>query len=176
VESLVDQAANRLKTPKSDRSPCAHVSLGLRTVAVIEAAKGTIVLLLACGVVYLIQESDAAGGLFRLSPIHEDGRLSILFTDLASRATYGSLRVLAVGALAYAACGRLRHTAFGETGNGKKLRNLVYCFVFAARVILAAASSQLAAMRSAGCQCCDPFILPDSSRERTKLIRKWRGR
>ena len=103
MESPDDQAANRLKTPRSDRSRCAPVSLGLRTVAVIELAKGTIVLLLACGVVYLIRESDTAGGLLRLSPIDEDGRLSILFTDLASRATYGSLRVLAVGALAYAA-------------------------------------------------------------------------
>ena len=103
MESPDDQAANRLKTPRSDRSPCAHVSLGLRTVAVIEAAKETTVPLLAYGVVYLIQESDAARGWFRLSPIHEDGRLSILFTDLASHATYGSLRVLAVGALAYAA-------------------------------------------------------------------------
>jgi len=102
VESLVDQALNRLSTTRLDRSRSPQASLGLRTVAVFEATKGAIVLLLACGVLQLIHKSEVANGLTRLLHVSSEGKLSRLYTDLASRATDGTLWVLVVGALVYA--------------------------------------------------------------------------
>ena len=83
----------------------AKTSVGLRTVAVFEAVKGAIVLLLACGVLDLIHKNldDVAERLTEVLHVHPDGKLSSLFLKLPTHATDRALWVLAIGALAYAA-------------------------------------------------------------------------
>ena len=85
--------------------PSAKTSVGLRTVAVFEAAKGGIVLLLGCGVLDLIHKNlDAiAERLAEVLRVNPDGKLSNLFVKLASHATDRLLWMLAIGALVYAA-------------------------------------------------------------------------
>jgi len=85
--------------------PSAKTSVGLRTIAVFEAAKGGIVLLLGCGVLDLIHKNlDAiAERLAEVLRVNPDGKLSNLFVKLASHATDRLLWMLAIGALVYAA-------------------------------------------------------------------------
>src|SRR5579859_3997859 len=88
---------------KLDRSPSA--SLGLRTLAVFEVAKGAIVLLLACGVLPIIHKNldEMASRVAALLHVNPEGKLSNLFLELASHATDHTLWVLALAALVYAA-------------------------------------------------------------------------
>jgi uncharacterized membrane protein (DUF2068 family) len=88
-----------------DRTPSTKTSLGLRTLAVFEAAKGGIVLLLGCGVLDLIHKNldDVAERLADVLHSSPHGKLSKLFVELATHATDGTLWVLACGALVYAA-------------------------------------------------------------------------
>jgi uncharacterized membrane protein (DUF2068 family) len=85
--------------------PSAKTSVGLRTVAAFEAAKGGIVLLLGCGVLDLIRKNlDAiAERLAEVLHVNPDGKLSNLFVKLASHATDRLLWMLAIGAPVYAA-------------------------------------------------------------------------
>lgn len=80
-------------------------SLGLRTLAVFEVAKGAIVLLLACGVLPLIHKNldEMASRVAGLLHVNPEGKLSNLFIELASHATDRTLWVLALAALVYAA-------------------------------------------------------------------------
>ena len=84
--------------------PHANHSVGLRTVAVLEAAKGILVLLLGFGVLALILQnlSDVAERLTEILGVFPEGRLSSLFFHAANQATDKTLWVLAVGALVYA--------------------------------------------------------------------------
>ncbi len=82
----------------------ANHSVGLRTVAVLEAAKGILVLLLGFGVLALIHKNleDVAERLTEILRVNPEGRLSNLFFNAADRATDKTLWVLAIGALVYA--------------------------------------------------------------------------
>lgn len=85
--------------------PPANHSVGLRTVAVLEAAKGILVLLLGVGVLALIHKNldDVAERLTEILRVNPEGKLSNLFFNAADRATDKTLWVLAIGALVYAA-------------------------------------------------------------------------
>ena len=87
------------------RNPSAKVSVGLRTVAVFEAAKGAIVLLIGCGVLHLIHKNldDIAERIAEALHVNPEGKLSNLFVELANHTTDRTLWVLALGALVYAA-------------------------------------------------------------------------
>lgn len=88
-----------------DRNSSTQVPHGLRTVAVFEAAKGAIVLLLGWGVLDLIHKNlnDVAERLAENLHVSLHGKLSKLFVALASHTTDGTLWALALGALVYAA-------------------------------------------------------------------------
>jgi uncharacterized membrane protein (DUF2068 family) len=83
----------------------AKASVALRSVAVFEAAKGAIVLLLGCGVFDLIHKNldDIAERVAEVLRVNPEGKLSYLFVKLASHTTDRTLWVLAFGALVYAA-------------------------------------------------------------------------
>ncbi len=83
----------------------AKTSVALRTLAVLEAAKGGMVLLLGCGVLDLIHKDldEIAQRLAEVLHVSPDGKLSNLFAKLASHATDRLLWTLAFGALVYAA-------------------------------------------------------------------------
>jgi uncharacterized membrane protein (DUF2068 family) len=85
--------------------PHANQSVGLRTVAVLEAAKGILVLLLGFGVLALMHKNldDVAERLTEILRVNPEGRLSNVFIHAANRATDNTLWLLAIGALVYAA-------------------------------------------------------------------------
>ena len=85
--------------------PHANHSVGLRTVAVLEAAKGILALLLGVGVLALLHMNldNVAEWLTEILRVNPEGRLSNLFFNAADRATDKTLWVLAIGALVYAA-------------------------------------------------------------------------
>ncbi len=105
VADITTQAGEQLSTQRLDRKPGAKTAVGLRAVAVLEAAKGAIALLLVCGVLDLIHKNlhDVAARLAEILHVSPTGEISKLFEGLATRATDRSLRVLALGALVYAA-------------------------------------------------------------------------
>jgi uncharacterized membrane protein (DUF2068 family) len=78
---------------------------GLRAVAIFEAGKGLLVLTLGLGLLSLLHKDveGAAESLLAHVHLHQDGRLSRIFLDAASRATDARLWGLAVAAVAYAA-------------------------------------------------------------------------
>lgn len=80
-------------------------AVGLRTVALFEAMKGGLVLLLGFGVLALIHRDvdDMAERLVDFLHINPDGKLSDLFFRLADKATDKNLLTLAVVALIYSA-------------------------------------------------------------------------
>lgn len=86
------------------RNPSANATLGLRTLALFEAAKGEVVLLIACGVLHLIHKNpdDMATRAAEVLHVNPEGKLSGLFLELANHATDRSLWVLAFGAIVYA--------------------------------------------------------------------------
>jgi uncharacterized membrane protein (DUF2068 family) len=92
-----------MENGKSDRSASANATLGLRTLALFEAAKGAIVLLIGCGVLHLIHKNhdDLATRMAEVLHVNPEGKLSGLFLELASHATDRSLWVLAIGAVFY---------------------------------------------------------------------------
>jgi uncharacterized membrane protein (DUF2068 family) len=77
--------------------------LGLRTVAVIEATKGALVLFLGLGLFSLIHKDldDVAEHLTDMLRVNPDGKLSNLFFKAADRLTDKTLLVLAIGAMMY---------------------------------------------------------------------------
>ena len=79
-------------------------TVALRTVAVFEAAKGLIVLLLGLGLLRLVHKNldEFAEQLIRFLHASPGGRLSNLFVTAADRATDKSLWALAAAALVYA--------------------------------------------------------------------------
>ena len=81
--------------------PHANHSVGLRTVAVLEAAKGILALLLGVGVLALMHMNldDVAEWLTEILRVNPEGKLSNLFFKTADRATDKTLWVLAIGAL-----------------------------------------------------------------------------
>lgn len=94
-----------MKTQSLERSPSTKSSIGLRTVAVLEASKGGLVLLLACGVISLVHTNldYVAERLTAVIHVNPEGKLSKLLARLADHTTEGTLWVLALGALVYAA-------------------------------------------------------------------------
>ena len=88
-----------------DQNPSAKTAVGLRAIALLEAAKGAIALLLGCGALDLIHKNlhNVAARLAEVLHASPDGKLSQLFAKLATHATDRSLRMLALGALIYAA-------------------------------------------------------------------------
>jgi len=88
-----------------NRNRLAKASVGLRTVAVFEAAKGATVLLLGCGALHLVHKNldDIAERITEVFHVNPEGKLSNLFVKLASHTTDRTLWVLALGALVYAA-------------------------------------------------------------------------
>lgn len=94
-----------MKTHKLGRSTSTKASTGLRTVAVFEAVKGSLVLLLAGGVLDLVHDNvdNLAERLSEVLHVSPDGKLSKLFVKLPSHATEGTLWLLALGTLVYAA-------------------------------------------------------------------------
>jgi uncharacterized membrane protein (DUF2068 family) len=89
----------------SHRDRSAKTSVGLRTIAAFEAAKGAIVLLLGCGALHLMGKNlDNIGErIAEVLHVNPEGKLSNLFVELASHTTDRTLWVLALGALVYAA-------------------------------------------------------------------------
>jgi uncharacterized membrane protein (DUF2068 family) len=88
-----------------ERGVSTKTTLGLRALAMIEVAKGAVVLLLACGVLDLVhknvtEEAERLAGVLHAKP---DGELSRIFAKLASHATDRFLWQLAIGALIYVA-------------------------------------------------------------------------
>lgn len=79
-------------------------SVGLRTVAILEAAKGILVLLLGFGVFALLHRNldEVAERLTEILHVSPEGKLSNLFLHAANQATDKTLWVLAIGALVYA--------------------------------------------------------------------------
>jgi len=79
--------------------------LGLRTVAVIEATKGALVLFLGLGVFSLIHKDldDVADHLTDMLHVNPDGQLSNLFFKAADRLNDRALLVIAIGAMVYSA-------------------------------------------------------------------------
>jgi uncharacterized membrane protein (DUF2068 family) len=79
-------------------------TLALRTVALFEAAKGLIVLLLGLGLLRLVHKNmdEFAEQLIRFLHASPGGRLSDLFVTAASRTTDKSLWALAAAAAVYA--------------------------------------------------------------------------
>jgi uncharacterized membrane protein (DUF2068 family) len=92
-----------VRSPTSVRGTKAAV--GLRAVASFEAAKGLIVLLLACGLIHLIHKDvgDLAERLTHIFHANPEGKLSNLFIELANHTTDRTLWVPAMGAVVYAA-------------------------------------------------------------------------
>lgn len=84
-------------------SPSRH-SFGLRTVALFEALKGVLVLLLGAGALTLLHKDldDVADHWIDFLHLNPDGRLSGFFYKIADRTTDHSLWVLAIAALVYA--------------------------------------------------------------------------
>jgi uncharacterized membrane protein (DUF2068 family) len=79
-------------------------ALGLRTVAVFEAAKGFAVLLAGSGLLLLVRRDAQAMAERIVEHLHLDpaSRYPRIFVQLATGATPGRLRLLALGALIYA--------------------------------------------------------------------------
>jgi uncharacterized membrane protein (DUF2068 family) len=80
-------------------------SLGLRAIAVFEAAKGALVLLLGFGVLKLAHKNldDVAEHLLHVLHASPAGKLSHVFLDLANHISDQSLWLLAIVAFVYAA-------------------------------------------------------------------------
>lgn len=78
--------------------------LGLRTIALYEAAKGLVVLLAGSGLLLLVHRDVQAMAERLVLHLHLDParRYPRIFLHLVTEATPGRLRLLAVGALAYA--------------------------------------------------------------------------
>jgi len=78
--------------------------LGLRTIALYEAAKGLVVLLAGSGLLLLVHRDVQAMAERLVSHLHLDParRYPRIFLHLVTEATPGRLRFLAAGALAYA--------------------------------------------------------------------------
>jgi uncharacterized membrane protein (DUF2068 family) len=95
----------RMKYLTSDQGSSSNLAVGIRVVAVFEAAKGILILLLGFGAFTLIHKNvdDIAERLVELLRVNPEGKLSNLFLDLANRATDTTLWVLAIGALVDAA-------------------------------------------------------------------------
>src|SRR3954471_6132477 len=79
-------------------------SVALRTIAMFEATKATIVLLLGCGLFYFMHNNldDVAERVVQVLHVNPEGKLSNLFFEVASHASDRNLWVLALGTLAYA--------------------------------------------------------------------------
>ena len=88
-----------------ERVVCTKTAVGLRALAVFEAAKGTVVLLLGCGVLDLVHKNLAEVAERLADALHAkpDGKLSSVFAKLATHATDRLLWLLAIGALVYTA-------------------------------------------------------------------------
>ena len=95
----------RLNEHRSDRTPSTRASIGTRALAAFEAAKGVVVLLLACGVLDLVHKNldQVAERLAKILHFHPGGKLSRLFEEVATDETNGTLLALAAAALIYAA-------------------------------------------------------------------------
>jgi len=97
-------------------------SVALRTVAIFEVTKAAIVLLLGCGLFYLMHKNldDVAERVAQVLHVNPEGKLSNLFFELASHSSDRNLWVLALGTLAYAsvrlteAYGLWRERAWGQ--------------------------------------------------------------
>ena len=102
---MAQRAAKEMKIQGPNRSPSTNASVGLRSVAIFEAAKGGIVLLLTGGVLDLIHKNlgDVAERLAEALHVNPEGKLTNVFGMLASHAREGTLWVLALGAVVYAA-------------------------------------------------------------------------
>jgi uncharacterized membrane protein (DUF2068 family) len=79
-------------------------TVALRTVAVFEAAKGLVVLLLGLGLLRLVHKNldEFAESLIRFLHVSPAGHLSNLFVTAASRTTDKNLWVIAAAAMLYA--------------------------------------------------------------------------
>jgi uncharacterized membrane protein (DUF2068 family) len=90
-----------MKHLKSGQSSSYNPSAGLRAVAIFEAAKAVLILLLGFGVLTLIHKNldDIAEQLTEALRVSPGGKLSRLFLNLANRSTDKTLWVLAIGAL-----------------------------------------------------------------------------
>lgn len=82
-----------------------NLHAGLRAVALFEAAKGIIVLLLGCGLLALVHRNldEFAEQITEFLHVNPEGKLSKVFLNLADHATGKTVWLLAIGALVYAA-------------------------------------------------------------------------
>lgn len=87
-----------------DRRQLTKTSVALRTIAMFEVTKATIVLLFGCALFHLVHKNldDVAGYVVQVLHLDPEGKLSNLFVKLAGRSSDRNLLVLAMGALAYA--------------------------------------------------------------------------
>src|SRR5262249_46606498 len=95
----------RLAAMRSEKHSASPKTLALRSVAVFEAAKGLVVLLLGLGLLRLVHKNlDVfAEQLIRFLHVAPGGRLSNLFVTAAGKTTDKNLWVLAAAAAVYAA-------------------------------------------------------------------------
>jgi uncharacterized membrane protein (DUF2068 family) len=87
------------------RMHTSKTTVALRTVAVFEAAKGLVVLLLGLGLLRLVHKNldEFAEQLIRFLHVTPGGRLSNLFVTAAGRATDKNIWALVAAAMVYAA-------------------------------------------------------------------------
>jgi len=157
--------------------------------AMCEVTKAATVLLFACGLFHLMHKNldDVAERVVQVLHVNPEGKLSNLFFDLASHSSDRNLWVLALGTLAYASV-RLTE-AYGlwrEREWAQWFSLLFNGLVFAAGVVLDAASSELAQVCCARHQHRDFPIHAEPSRKQTFescpqhraaiLHAHWRGR
>jgi uncharacterized membrane protein (DUF2068 family) len=78
-------------------------TLGLRAIALFEAAKGSLVLLAGSGLLYLVNRDvqEIAARLVRHLHLDPARRFPSIFLHVASQSTPGRLKLLALGALLY---------------------------------------------------------------------------
>jgi uncharacterized membrane protein (DUF2068 family) len=101
----VTENTERMERFRLDRASPSKLSIGLRAVAMFEAAKAVLILLLGFGLLTLVHKNleDIADRLTEILRINPEGKLSNLFLNLANHATDKTLWVLAMGALVDAA-------------------------------------------------------------------------
>jgi uncharacterized membrane protein (DUF2068 family) len=104
LEEGLSLAGDDLEHDALDRRHFSKASVVLRTIAMFEAIKAAISLLLGCGLFHLMHKNldDITGRVVQVLHVNPEGMLSNLLFELASHSSDRNLWVLALGALAYA--------------------------------------------------------------------------
>src|SRR5690348_11593958 len=101
---VIQDASHRGEASLQEQKPPSHIA-GLRTVALFEALKGVLAVLLGYGLFSLAHKDvgEFAEHLIRHLHLNPDRHISQAFIHAADRVTEGKILALAFGALAYSA-------------------------------------------------------------------------